>query len=81
MGIEASKSEEFSEWYPEVILKSGMLDYYDVSGCYILRPWSFGIWERIQRFFDDLIKTNGVENASFPMFVSKKSLETEKQHV
>jgi prolyl-tRNA synthetase len=33
-----------------------MLDYYDIGGCYILRPWAFGIWERIQAFFDALIK-------------------------
>ena len=64
-----------------MISKSGMLDYYDISGCYILRPWAFGIWEKVQRFFDDLIKTRGVENAYFPMFVSKKALETEKEHV
>lgn len=58
-----------------------MLDYYDVSGCYILRPWAFGIWEKVQQFFDGLIKERGVENAYFPMFVSKKALETEKDHV
>ena len=51
-----------------------MIDYYDISGCYILRPWAFSIWEKVQRFFDDLIKTRGVENACFPMFVSKKGL-------
>lgn len=58
-----------------------MLDYYDVSGCYILRPWAYGIWEKIQQFFDALIKERGVENAYFPMFVSKRALETEKDHV
>lgn len=53
-----------------------MLDYYDISGCYILRPWGYGIWERVQQFFDGLIKEHGVENAYFPMFVSRKALET-----
>ena len=81
LGIEYKKNEDFSGWYSDVISKSGMLDYYDVSGCYILRPWAYGIWEKTQRFFDDLIKTRGVENAYFPMFVSKKALETEKDHV
>jgi prolyl-tRNA synthetase len=51
-----------------------MLDYYDISGCYILRPWGYAIWEGVQRFFDGLIKSHGVENAYFPMFVSKKAL-------
>lgn len=58
-----------------------MLDYYDVSGCYILRPHSFNIWETIQKFLDDLIKGEGVENAYFPMFVTEKALNTEKDHV
>ena len=58
-----------------------MLDYYDVSGCYILRPWSYAIWQNIQDFFDQEIKELGVENAYFPMFVSKSRLETEKDHV
>ena len=56
IGVDAKKEEDFSTWYSEVIARSGMLDYYDVSGCYILRPWAFGIWERIQSFFDALIK-------------------------
>lgn len=81
LGVEAKKSTDFPNWYQEVITKSGLIEYYDVSGCYILRPWSYSIWEKIQTFFDKLIKGNGVENAYFPMFVSKKSLEIEKDHV
>lgn len=60
IGVDAKKEGDFSTWYSEVIYKSGMIDYYDVSGCYILRPWAFGIWERIQTFFDGLIKEHGV---------------------
>lgn len=78
LGIESEKEKDFSGWYADVINKSGMLDYYDISGCYILRPWGYAIWENVQRFFDALIKEHGVENAYFPMFVSKKALETEK---
>ena len=45
LGIRASKKDEFSNWYTEVITKSEMMDYYpDVGGCYILRPWSYRIW-------------------------------------
>jgi len=58
-----------------------MIEYYDISGCYILRPWSFFIWECIQRWFDAEIKKLGVQNSYFPLFVSKKKLETEKEHV
>lgn len=58
-----------------------MIEYYDVSGCYVLRPWAFGIWERIQQWFDAEIKKIGFENCYFPMFVSQKALETEKEHI
>lgn len=58
-----------------------MIEYYDVSGCYILRPWSFAIWEAIQKWFDAEIKKLGVTNAYFPMFVSQAALEKEKNHI
>ena len=58
-----------------------MIDYYSVSGCYILKPWSYNIWEIIQGWFDARIKELGVQNAYFPMFVSSKVLEREKDHV
>jgi len=58
-----------------------MIDYSDISGCYVLRPWSYSIWESIQVFFDGEIKKLKVQNAYFPLFVSKAALETEKDHV
>ena len=58
-----------------------MIEYYDISGCYILRPRSFFIWEQIQQFLDKRFKACGVDNCYFPMFVSKGALETEKDHV
>ena len=54
-----------------MITKSELIEYYDVSGCYILRPWSYCIWEAIKDFFDPQIKKLGVENSYFPIFVSK----------
>ena len=48
IAIGVKKEVDFSEWYTSVLLKSGMLEYYSVSGCYILRPWSFSVWEEIQ---------------------------------
>lgn len=65
----------------EVITKSEMIEYYDVSGCYILRPWSYFIWEMIQQFFDKRIKKIGVRNSYFPIFVSQAALEREKTHI
>ncbi|KAK4704928.1 prolyl-tRNA synthetase, partial [Phenoliferia sp. Uapishka_3] len=71
----------FGEWYTQALLKGEMLDYYDISGCYILKPWSYGIWQEIQTWFDVGIKNLGVQNCYFPMFVSSKVLEREKDHI
>lgn len=71
----------FSEWYTEVLLKAELIEYTDISGCYVLRPWSFRVWEEIQGFFDAGIKALGVRNAYFPCFVSKRALEAEADFV
>ncbi|KAM6467592.1 bifunctional glutamate/proline--tRNA ligase isoform 2-T2 [Liasis olivaceus] len=81
LGLEAKKEENLAEWYSQVITKSEMIEYYDVSGCYILRPWAFSVWEGIKDFFDSEIKKLGVENCYFPMFVSQAALEKEKTHI
>lgn len=79
--IECSKETAFSAWYSQVITKADMIDYYDVSGCYILKPNAYFVWENIQAFLDAEFKRHGVKNAYFPMFVKKKNLEAEKEHV
>jgi prolyl-tRNA synthetase len=81
IGITADKDIDFPGWYQQILTKGEMLEYYDVSGCYIMRPNSYSIWERIQQFFDAKIKAMGVKNAYFPMFVSSRVLEREKNHV
>lgn len=81
IGITVDKSLDFSGWYQQVVTKGEMLDYYDISGCYILRPNSYAIWESIQDYFNAKIKAIGVKNAYFPMFVSSRVLEKEKDHV
>ncbi|XP_050172395.1 bifunctional glutamate/proline--tRNA ligase isoform X3 [Myiozetetes cayanensis] len=81
LGLEVKKEENLSEWFSQVITKAEMIEYYDVSGCYVLRPWAHSIWEAIKDFFDAEIKKLGVENCYFPMFVSQAALETEKSHI
>ncbi|XP_017725417.1 PREDICTED: bifunctional glutamate/proline--tRNA ligase [Rhinopithecus bieti] len=81
LGLEAKKEENLADWYSQVITKSEMIEYHDVSGCYILRPWAYAIWEAIKDFFDAGIKKLGVENCYFPMFVSQGALEKEKTHI
>ena len=58
-----------------------MMEYYDVSGCYIFRQWSFSIWDKIKDWFDAEIKRIGVENCYFPMFVSAAALNKERDHI
>eukprot|EP00731_Ephydatia_muelleri_P008606 Em0004g944a len=105
-GLGVIKEDNTSEWYSQVVTKAEMIEYHDISGCYILRPWAFAIWEHIKEeqyavipstciyvdfnfdsvewchaFFDAEIRKLGVENAYFPMFISKSALEKEKTHI
>ncbi|XP_063706944.1 bifunctional glutamate/proline--tRNA ligase [Culicoides brevitarsis] len=81
LGLEARKEDNLPEWYSQVITKGEMIEYYDVSGCYILRQWSFAIWKAIRTWFDAEITKRGVKEAYFPLFVSKAALEREKDHI
>lgn len=81
LGLEANKETDLSEWYTQVITKSEMIDYYDISGCYILRPWSYSIWDRIRHFLTTEFRKLGVKDGYFPIFVSKAALEREKAHI
>ncbi|OMJ24411.1 putative proline-tRNA ligase [Smittium culicis] len=81
LGLDVAKEEDFSRWYQQVLTRSEMLDYYDISGCYIIRPWAYHVWQTIQEYFDVKIKTMQVKNCYFPMFVSARALEQEKNHI
>ncbi len=81
IGITAKKSEDFSEWYTQVIIKAEMIEYGPVSGCMIIRPYGYAIWEKIQAYFDKAIKEMGVKNAYFPMLIPESLLTKEKEHV
>lgn len=70
-----------AKWYQQVITKAELIEYYDVSGCYILRPNSFMIWESIQNFLDAKFKSLEVKNCYFPIFVTKKALMKEESHL
>lgn len=81
LGLSVKKDENFGEWYAEVVVSSEMIEYYDISGCYILRPWTMTIWEIMQEFFDGKIKKMKIKNCYFPLFVSPGALEREKDHI
>jgi len=81
LALQYKKAENFPMWYSNVIVLSEMISYYDISGCYILRPWSYKIWDLMQQWFNAKILKLGVENCYFPLFVSQDRLEKEKDHV
>eukprot|EP00455_Lapot_gusevi_P017430 TRINITY_DN1929_c0_g1_i2.p1 TRINITY_DN1929_c0_g1~~TRINITY_DN1929_c0_g1_i2.p1 ORF type:complete len:732 (+),score=358.51 TRINITY_DN1929_c0_g1_i2:53-2197(+) len=81
LGLQATKEGDFPTWYSQLITRAEMIEYYDVSGCYILRPWAYSIWEEIQHFFDGEIKKLGIKNCYFPMFVSQRALTAEADHI
>ncbi|CAN0879019.1 Proline--tRNA ligase, cytoplasmic [Linum grandiflorum] len=81
LGLSYTKDENFGEWYSEVVVKGDMIEYYDISGCYILRPWAMSIWETMQVFADAEIKKMKVKNCYFPLFVSQSVLNKEKDHI
>ncbi|KAK7823141.1 proline--trna ligase [Quercus suber] len=81
LGLVNRKDENFGEWYSEVVVNAELIEYYDISGCYILRPWTMAIWEEMQKFFDAEIKKMDIQNCYFPLFVSPGVLQKEKDHV
>jgi prolyl-tRNA synthetase len=80
LGITVKKSENLSEWYQQVVLKSGLADYSPVGGCMVYLPWSYAIWEKIREYFDKEIKALGHQNAYFPLFIPESLLRKEGEH-
>jgi len=79
--ITVKKSEDFADWYKQILTKGKFIEYYDISGCYVLLPNSYSIWENIQQFLDKEFKKMGIKNAYFPLFISEKNLTKEKNHI
>lgn len=80
VGITAKK-DEFSDWYVQLLQKAELIEYTGVSGCYIIRPRAYAIWEKVQKYFDDKIKKDGVKNAYFPLLIPKANLMKESKHI
>jgi prolyl-tRNA synthetase len=76
-----SRSENFSEWYNQLVLKAELADYAPVRGCMIVRPYGWSLWENIQQGLDRRFKETGHVNAAFPLFIPMSFLEKEKEHV
>ena len=75
------RSENFSDWYNQIVIKSELADYAPVRGCMVVRPYGWALWENIQKALDWRFKETGHENAAFPLLIPKSFLEKEKEHV
>ena len=75
------KSENLSDWYTDAILKAAIADYAPVKGCMVIRPYGYALWESVQEILNRMMKSAGIENAYFPLFIPHSLLEKEKQHV
>ena len=77
----ARKSENFAEWYTDVVRKAELADYSPVRGCMIIRPYGYALWENVQRALDDMIKATGHQNMYFPLLIPRSFLTKEAEHV
>ncbi len=75
------REDDFSAWYNEVVQRAELADHSPVRGSMVIRPWGYGIWERMQRALDDMFKATGHENAYFPLLIPMSFIEREKEHV
>ena len=76
-----SRSENFAEWYNQLVVRAELADYAPVRGCMVVRPYGWALWENIQQALDRRFKATGHVNAAFPLFIPMSFLEKEKQHV
>ncbi|MFQ5920976.1 MAG: aminoacyl--tRNA ligase-related protein, partial [Nitrososphaerales archaeon] len=80
IGITVKKGEDFSEWYTQVVLKSGLVDYAPMKGFVVLRPYGYSIWESIREIADRRFKETGHQNAFLPIFIPEGLLGKESEH-
>ena len=80
-GAPTPQSENFSDWYVDVVRKAEMADYSDVKGCMIIRPYGYTLWENMRDALDRRIKATGHVNAYFPLFIPESYLLKEAEHV
>ena len=75
------RSENYSQWYNDLVLKADLAEQSAVRGCMVIKPYGYAIWEKIQRQLDDMFKATGVVNAYFPLLIPKSYLSREADHV
>jgi prolyl-tRNA synthetase len=79
--LSVSREENFPEWYQAVVRDGDMAETSPVRGCMIIKPWGWGVWERVQAELDQRIKDTGHENCYFPLFIPMSFIAKEAEHV
>ncbi len=75
------RSENYSQWYNELVVKADLAEQSDVRGCMVIKPYGYAIWEKMQHKLDAMFKETGVQNAYFPLLIPKSFLSREAEHV
>jgi prolyl-tRNA synthetase len=75
-----SRSEDYSQWYNDLVIKGGLADYSAVRGCMVIKPYGFALWENMRDELDRMFKETGHQNAYFPLFVPKSLFEAEEKN-
>ena len=75
------RSENYSQWYQDLVIKADLAENSAVRGCMVIKPYGYAIWEKMQRILDDMFKETGHVNAYFPLLIPKSFLSKEAEHV
>src|SRR5574344_1890152 len=75
------QEDDFAQWYTDVCLKAELMDYSDVAGFIIYRPYGYAIWENIQKYLDKKFKETGHQNVYMPLVIPESLFQKEKDHV
>ena len=75
------RSENYSQWYNDLVVKADLAEQSAVRGCMVIKPYGYAIWEKMQRTLDEMFKQTGVQNAYFPLLIPKSFLCREAEHV
>ena len=79
--ILTNRADDYSQWYNDLVLKSGLADYSAVKGCMVIKPHGYALWEHMRDELDKRFKETGHQNAYFPLFIPKSFLSKEAAHV
>ncbi|GAB4281833.1 MAG: proline--tRNA ligase [Opitutales bacterium] len=79
--ISPRRTEDYPEWYQQVVRAADLAELSPVRGCMVIKPWGYALWENMQAGLDGMIKATGHKNAYFPLFIPKSFLEKEAKHV